>query len=123
MTGPEHYREAERLIDIVNNGEVGDTELFIEHVIGLANAHASLARATDPMLAAIAELERVATVAGERAADAQERAEARKAAVHTAGDEHAHDVTWRMLATAADVHAEHAGDLRDRVAQLRGEQS
>lgn len=43
MTGPEHYRKAEELIDIVNDGHAIDTMLSIEQLLAMAQVHATLA--------------------------------------------------------------------------------
>lgn len=45
MNGPDHYREAERLIQVIEDGNAGDTMLTVAELIGMAQAHATLAQA------------------------------------------------------------------------------
>ncbi|MGW7355139.1 hypothetical protein ACWGI0_00210 [Streptomyces sp. NPDC054802] len=44
-TGPEHYREAERLVAIVDEGHAVDTSLLVPELLAMAHVHATLALA------------------------------------------------------------------------------
>jgi hypothetical protein len=52
MSGPEHYLEAERLIQIIEDGNAIDTMLTIPELIGMAQVHATLAEAAATALVA-----------------------------------------------------------------------